>query len=350
MSAMSDVLLVLTDPVLHPDVARCAAATGYAVVIGEPSSCRHDWLRATAVAADAEALEALTTLRPPRRPGLVVVGAGDDQRGWQLGMALGAQGGFVLPDEESALVSALSEFRRPVRRPAGAIAVIGGHGGAGASTLAAAVALTAGASDDVLLIDADQAGAGADLLLGVEEKSGLRWADVTGETGVISGPALRAALPRVGRVSVIGPARDDVSPLRPDTVLAVVDAGRTAGDVVVADVGREPGLSASGLIDTADFIVVVTTASVHAVAATRRTAARMVGDRDAVLVVRGPSPGGLRARDVADAVGIPLLGGYRPERSLSARCEASGLRLRRRGPLTTAARDVCDRLTVGARR
>ncbi|WP_161895252.1 septum site-determining protein Ssd [Gordonia spumicola] len=346
---MGDVLLVLTDSDLHADLARCAAATGYTLVVGDPSSCRHDWLRATAVAVDGPALELLAGVRPPRRPGLVVVGAGDDRRGWQAGMSLGAQGGFILPAEESALVGALSEFRRPARRPAGAVAIVGGHGGAGASTLAAAVALTASASDDVLLIDADQSGSGVDLLLGVEDEAGLRWPEVTGETGVISGPALRAALPRTGRVSIIGPARDDVTPLRPDTVLAVVDAGRTSGDVVVADVGREPGPSASGLIDTADFVVLVTTASVHAVASARRTAARMIGDRDSVLVVRGPSPGGLRARDVADAVGVPLLGGYRPERALAKRCEASGLRLRRRGPLTSAARDVCSRLRGGAR-
>lgn len=348
---MSDVLLVLAVEELHADLSRCAAAAGYTMVVGDPESCRHDWLRARAVAVDADAATVLAGLRPPRRPAVVIVGPPqDDARAWQTGLELGAQGGFVLPDEEAGLVGALSEFRRPFRRPAGAVAVIGGHGGAGASSLAAAVALVAsGAGQRVLLLDADQSGAGADLILGVEEESGLRWSNVTGETGAIAGPALRAALPGRGRVSVLTSGRDDIEPLRLDTVLAVVDAGRGAGDVVVADVGREPGPVAAGLVDSADFAVLVTTASVHAVAATRRTAARLVGERDAVLVVRGPSPGGLRAREVASAVGLPLLGGYRPERALAQRCETSGLRLRRRGPLTKAAQDVYRRLHDGAK-
>ncbi|MCF8609426.1 hypothetical protein L5G28_04530 [Gordonia sp. HY285] len=349
---MTDVLLVLTDNTLHSDLARCAAAAGYTMVIGDAVSCRHDWLRACAVVVDADATAVLAVLHPPKRPAVVVVGASDDDpRAWQTGLALGAQGGFVLPDEEAGLVGALSEFRRPVRRPAGAVAVIGGHGGAGASSLAAAVALVAARDGErVLLLDADQSGAGADLILGVEDEPGLRWPDVTGETGAIAGPALRAALPGVGRVSVMTSARDDVEPLRPDTVLAVVDAGRSAGDVVVADVGREPGPVAAALVDSADFAVVVTTASVHSVAATRRTAARLVPERDVVLVVRGPSPGGLRASDVAAAIGLPLLGGYRPERALPQRCEGSGLSLRSRSPLTAAAQDVYRRLHAGAAR
>lgn len=349
---MTDVLLVLADDTLHADLARCAAAAGYTMVVGDVSSCRHDWLRAAAVAVDADAALALADVRPPRRPGVVVVGpSGDDPRGWQTGLSLGAQGGFVLPGEEAGLVGALSEFRQPVRRPAGAVAVVGGHGGAGASSLAAAVALVAARDGErVLLLDADGAGAGADMILGVEGEPGLRWPDVTGETGAIAGQALRAALPGVGRVSVMTSARDDVSPLRPDTVLAVVDAGRSAGDVVVADVGRHPGTVTAALVDSVDFVVVVTTASVHAVAATRRISARVVGERDAVLVVRGPSPGGLGARDVAEAIGLPLLGGYRAERALAQRCEASGLALRRRGPLTSAATDVYRRLRAGASR
>ncbi|MGO3326303.1 septum site-determining protein Ssd [Gordonia sp. (in: high G+C Gram-positive bacteria)] len=343
---MTDVLLVLAAEELHADLARCAAAAGYTMVVGDAAACRHDWLRARAVAVDADASAVLADLHPPRRPAVVVVGASeDDTRRWQSGLSLGAQGGFVLPDEEAGLAGALSEFRRPVRTPAGAVAVIGGHGGAGASSLAAAVALVAAdLGQRVLLLDADQSGAGCDLILGVEDEPGLRWSNVTGESGAIAGPALRAALPGAGRISVITSGRDDVEPLRPDTVLAVVDAARSAGDVVIADVGREPGSVAAGLVDSADFAVVVTTASVHAVSATRRTAARLVGDRDAVLVVRGPSPGGLRASEVASAIGLPLLGGYRPERALAQRCEASGLRLKRHGPLTTAAQDVYRRL------
>ncbi|WP_026919781.1 septum site-determining protein Ssd [Gordonia shandongensis] len=344
---MSDVLLVMAAPELHDDLARCSAAAGYAIVVGDPRRCRHQWMRATAVAADAHALDTVASAGLPRRAGLFAV-AGSDDVGtlWRTGLTLGADGGFVLPDEDAALVAALSRLREPRRHPAGAVAVIPGHGGAGASTLAGAVALVAARSARVLLLDVDAAGAGADLLLGVESQPGLRWPDVNGETGAIGGAALREAVPRTRGVGVLTGARDDSVPLRPDTVLAVLDAGRGAGDVIVADVGREPGSVTTGVIDSVDLAVVVTAATVPAVAATRRTVARLLGHRESMLVVRGPSPGGLRAEQIAEAVGVPLLAGMRPEPGMAARCESRGLVLRRFGPLVRAAERVAGRVAA----
>lgn len=346
---MGEVLLVLADEQLHDDLARCSAAAGYEMVVGEAADCRQQWLRATAVAADRRALEHLARTALPDRDALFAVGgAAADGRLWRSGLVLGADGGFILPDEEDALVAALSRVREPRRHSAGAVAVVPGHGGAGASTLAAAVALTAARSANVLLLDVDQAGAGADLLLGVEAEPGLRWPDVQGETGALDGTALRAAMPRSRRVGVLTGRRDDPEPLRPDTVMAALDAGRRAGDVVVADVGREPGPVSAGVLDSVDLVVVVTTATVPAVAATRRTVARLLVGRRSVLVVRGPSPSGLGARQVAEAVGLPLLTACRPDPGLPARCESRGLVLGRFSPLARAAEAVCERALVGA--
>lgn len=347
---MSDVLLVLADKELHDDLARCSAAAGYSMVLAEAERARHQWMRAAAVVADAASLQTLGSVGLPRRPGLFAVsGPGGDGELWRSGLALGADGGFVLPDEEGALVAALTRVREPRRHRAGAVAVVPGHGGAGASTLAAAVALVAARSAKVLLLDVDQAGAGADLMLGLEAASGLRWPDVNGETGAIGGAALRAAVPRTRGVGVLAAARNDALPLLPETVMAVLDAARGAGDVVVADVGREPGPVAAGVVDSVDVAVVVTTATVPGVAATRRTIARMLADREPLLLVRGPSPSGLTARQVAEAIGLPLLWQFRPEASLAARCESGGLVLKRFSPLVKAAEAVCDRLGVLAR-
>lgn len=344
---MNDVLLVLAGEQFHDDLARCSAAAGYTIVVGDAARCRHQWMRAAAVVADSTALDILREIGLPRRAGLFAVAPPDgDGVPWRSGLALGADGGFVLPDEEGGLVAALTRVREPRRHPAGAVAVIGGHGGAGASTLAAATALVAARVSPVLLLDVDQAGAGADLLLGVESATGLRWPDVNGETGAIGGAALRAAVPRSRGVGVLCCARDDPSPLRPETVLAVLDAGRGSGDVVVADVGREPGAVAAGVVDSVDLTVVVTTATVPAVAATRRTVARMLDGREPMLLVRGPSPSGLRPQQVADAVGLPLLGHCRPDGGLTARCESGGLVMRRFSPLTRAAQTVCERIGV----
>jgi hypothetical protein len=58
------------------------------------------------------------------------------------------------------------------------------------------------------------------------------------------------------------------------------------------------------------------------------------------LVVRGPSPGGLRAVDVARAAGLPLLATMRAEPHLMRRLERGGLQLGRRTALAGAARRV----------
>jgi hypothetical protein len=58
------------------------------------------------------------------------------------------------------------------------------------------------------------------------------------------------------------------------------------------------------------------------------------------LVVRGPAPGGLRAREVAEVAGVPLLAAMRPEPMLARQLEQGGVRLRRRSPLAAAAHRV----------
>ncbi|PND50890.1 hypothetical protein CQZ88_17000, partial [Rhodococcus sp. ENV425] len=63
------------------------------------------------------------------------------------------------------------------------------------------------------------------------------------------------------------------------------------------------------------------------------------------IVVRGPAPGGLRGRDVADVVGLPLITTMRAQPGLAAALERGGLRLGRRSPLVHAAESVLDVLT-----
>ncbi|MFT4086762.1 MAG: hypothetical protein QM658_06335 [Gordonia sp. (in: high G+C Gram-positive bacteria)] len=341
---MSDALLVLTEAHLHDDVARCGAAAGYRLVRGDPRGCRRDWTLARAVVVDGPALTVLQADPPPAGPGVVVVSASDaDPELWRAGLAFGARGGYLLPGDDAALVEALSRIREPRRRPGGSVAVLGGHGGAGASTLAAAVGLTACGGGSGLLVDVDPVGAGLDLILGVEAAPGMRWNDVTGHTGSIDPAALAAALPARGdRLRVITRARDDGALLDPETVLAVVDAGLASGDPVVADVGRGLDPAAAGVLDSADLVVVVVAASVPAVASARRTVARLDRRCPARLVVRGPSPGGLRADHVADAVGLELLAAMRPEAALPRDAERGGLRLRRRSGLRRAAAQVCE--------
>ncbi|MFZ2509481.1 MAG: septum site-determining protein Ssd [Gordonia sp. (in: high G+C Gram-positive bacteria)] len=349
---MTEVLLALTGTALSDDVARCGAAAGYRSVQADPLRCRPQWLRAGAVVVDGAALEQLVASRLPAREGVLVVGAREsDADTWRRGLAVGAQGGFVLPAEEARLVAALSSLRRPHRAAAPVLCVVGGHGGVGTSTFAAVLAETASRqAPGVLLLDVEPGGAGLDLLLGMEATSGLRWNDITGETGSIAGPALAAALPRIGdRLRVVTRSRDDGAPLSPETVLAVLDAARTNGETVIADLGRAVDPAAQGVLDSADLVVVLTAASVPGVAATRKLLTRLALGGEPVrselgLVVRGPAPGGLTAEQVADAVGVRLVTTLRTRRALARRCEEGGVRPPAHSPEVRSARVVLELL------
>ncbi|MGV9824959.1 MULTISPECIES: septum site-determining protein Ssd [unclassified Gordonia (in: high G+C Gram-positive bacteria)] len=341
---MSDDLLALVSADLHDDVARCAAAAGYRMLVGDAHACRGEWLRARAVTLDAEAVEVLLDSALPRRPGVVLVSDGEPAAPvWRAAMDLGATDAAVLPVDDEHLVRTLSDIRLPRMHPGGVLAVIGAHGGAGASVLASAVALTA--IDDgshVLLLDLDELGAGIDLLFGIESRPGLRWQDLALEGGTVSGAALRNALPRVDdRLSVLTGRRDDVRPIAPDAVLATMDAGRAHGDLVIVDLPRADTPVIRAVAESADLTVVVTTPTVAGCAAARLVVDRVLNSCAAVeLAVRGPAPGGLRASQIASAVGVPLLAAYRPDPRLPARLEVGKLNIGSRTPLGRAARAV----------
>jgi hypothetical protein len=94
-------------------------------------------------------------------------------------------------------------------------------------------------------------------------------------------------------------------------------------------------------LGTADLVVVVVPADVRSCAsAAALTAWVSAVNPNAGIVVRGPSPGGLRSSDVVEIVGLPLLAAMRPQAGVAETLERDGLRLRRRSPLAVAARQV----------
>ena len=85
----------------------------------------------------------------------------------------------VLPEQEAWLVTALTEAAEGSHPAGPVLAVAGGRGGAGASVLAAAVAVTAVRDGQrALLVDCDPLGGGLDLVLAAEDLAGLRWPEI----------------------------------------------------------------------------------------------------------------------------------------------------------------------------
>ena len=162
-------LVVSADERLLDDVLRLLAAAGTEPELATGGAAlRRAHREAPLVLVGADVLEAAVVRALPRRPGVVVVAAGElSAAEWATAVELGAERVAVLPADEGWLLSrAAAAVRAPVER--GWLAAVGGScGGAGASTLAAALALTAGrGGPGVLLIDADPWGGGLDLVLG----------------------------------------------------------------------------------------------------------------------------------------------------------------------------------------
>ncbi|HEU4363566.1 MAG TPA: septum site-determining protein Ssd [Mycobacterium sp.] len=336
---------MLTRSVLRDEVDRVAAAVAVRVVHlsdAEPVS-RKTWSAAAAVLLDEDAAVRCGNRRLPRRAHVVVLTTGEPTgTTWKAAIAVGAQQVLTLPVDENNLVHHLAEAGETVRdgaRRGDVLAVIGGRGGAGASLLATALAQLAG---DALLVDLDPWGGGIDLLVGSENTPGLRWPDLAPQGGRLTWPAVRDALPAHRNVRVLSGTRCGYE-LDARTVEAVVDAGRRGGATVICDLPRGVTEAAETALDTADLVVVVTPCDVRSCAASSAIVPRLLNINPTVgLVVRGPSPGGLAAAEIAAITALPLLASMRAEPRLAERLEHGGLRLPRRSALAAAARRVLD--------
>jgi secretion/DNA translocation related CpaE-like protein len=341
-ASSAGVLAVLADPTLRDELDRVAAAVGVrAVHAGGSPVGRKTWTAAAAVVLDEAGAERCTHAGLPRRTHVSLLGAAaPSTRTWAAAIAVGAQHVLVLPEQEPELVRELADAAESVRDSGSrgaVVAVIGGCGGAGASLFAAAMAR---AATDALLLDLDPWCGGADLLLGGETTPGVRWPDLALRAGRLNWSAVRDALPRTGTVSVLSGTRRSYE-LEAGPVGAVIDAGRRGGVTVVCDLPRRLTDATSAALDAADLVVVISPCGVRACAATAAMAPVLTAINPQLgLVVRGPSPGGLRAAEVAELTGLPLLASMRAEPQLAEQLEHGGLRLGRRSALLGAARRV----------
>lgn len=340
------------DEDLLDEVVRVAAAAGCELErVPDAAALRRRWPGAAMVLLDEAAARAAAGVRLARRDGVVVLCRGDPPGSvWERAVAVGAEHVVSLPEGEDWLVSALSDTVEEGSAGDGrVVSVIGGRGGAGASVLAAAVAVRAhdeGAR--VLLVDCDPLGGGLDLVVGAEQVEGLRWPGLALGGGRVAASSLHEALPAAEdgspALTVLSCDRHGPGPA-PDAARAVVDAGRRAGDTVVCDLPRHLTDAAAAVLDASDLTVVVVPAEVRATAAASRVA-RQAADRGATVavVVRGPSPGGLVGDDVAEALGLDVLVSIAAEPGLAAALDRGSVPGVRRGPLAEAAGAVLDAL------
>ena len=177
------------------------------------------------------------------------------------------------------------------------VGVVGGSGGAGASTFAAALACAAGSG---FLVDVDPVSGGVDVLLGIESVPGARWSGLQLAGGRLEPMALDSGLPRWGGVRVLAA---DVAPSA-DGVVAAAQAAAEIGPVVF-DLGRAPDLARDAAAGLCDLVVAVVTGSVSGIAAARRVIAELPD----VSVGAALRRGAVNQRDAAELLGVPVICG-----------------------------------------
>ena len=350
MSPGNRPLIVTADERVLDDLLRLAAAAGIeADVVADAVAARSRWLAAPVVVVGDDQAERMLGLGPPRRQGVVVVCSEQpDTATWRRAVGLGAEHVVTLPSGEAQLVELFADVVDG-GGPGQAVFVgaVGGRGGAGASVFASALAIC-GARQGLatMLVDADPYGGGLDLVLGAEHSGGLRWPDLAATRGRLGGSTLRGHLPERHGLTVLSWDRGGMLNVPADAVRAVVAAARRSWDLVVFDLPRRCDPATEELVGQCDRIMLVVPAEVRAIAAAGRVAAGLGGiAADIRVVVRGPAPSGLRARDISAALGLPVAAELDPEPGLPEALERGEPPARSgRGPLASMCQRLIDEL------
>ena len=199
------------------------------------------------------------------------------------------------------------------------LGILGGCGGAGASSLCAAVVAVAARRTGVtpVLIDLDAVGGGLDVAMGAEAVPGARWSGLHATGGRLDPEQLLDGLPRWQTVPFLACDRP-VAP-SPQAVYSVLRAAREIGPIVV-DLGRAPTAARAAALAWVSALVIVVPGEIRAVTAAAATrASAMDGGFSGVtrLVVREDAPV-LGARRIATVLDLALAGSIAADRGLRA--------------------------------
>jgi len=348
-------LLITTDDLLLDDVLRLAAAAGHRVEVAhDPPAAVRAWPTATAVLVGADQAAAMAQLRPPAREQVHLVGRGalpDEQ--FRHALALGARDVLELPAADTWLVELLTDLGDGSPREGALVAVLAGSGGAGATTFACALALVAAGEQDTVLVDLDPLGPGVDRVVGLDPAVGdpelpladglaVRWDALVSASGRLGSRALRDALPRHGRLAVLGWGPRPPVALDPVAVREVLSAARRGHDLVVADLPRSVDPVTEEVLARAGQVVVLVEPTVPGVASAGRLVGRVQRLTSALGVVVRQGRG-VAAAQVGEALGLPVLAELGHHRRLAEDVDLGlGPVRSRRSPLARAAREVLD--------
>jgi secretion/DNA translocation related CpaE-like protein len=334
-------LIATTDTRLVDDGLRWCAAVGAAPQVAtDLAAVRRGWRSAAAVLVGDDLVDELARASLPRREHVVVV-AREPDRWWPAAVAIGAEAVCAATDQER-VVDLLSAALDGTGE-ACVVAVVAGAGGAGASTLTAALGVAAGRrAMRPLVLDADPWGGGLDLVLGAERADGVRWDDFGSTRGRLDAGSLGDVLPARDGVSHLTWAHGTPRRL-PRAWPTVLSAAVRAFDLVAIDLPRHLGEAGGEIVGRSVLTLLVVPEEIAAASAARHVATELRHSAPSVGLVTVSRPSGIGPGAVEDALEMPVLARIRPDRRLRAAID------RGRGPgrsrsLRRASETILDAL------
>jgi secretion/DNA translocation related CpaE-like protein len=343
---MTSPLIITHDDNLLDELLRLAAAAGVSPTVApDGSGGLVGWAGAPLVLVGADLAAEVAELRPPRRDGVHVVSWGMfPAEAMRTALALGAENVAELPQSGDWVVEQLTDLGDERPRRATTLGVVGGSGGAGATTLAAALGQVAASRGPTVVVDGDPLGPGLDRVLGMEDRSGVRWDELCLTTGRLGATAFRESLPRRSGLGVLTWYPGRLSTLQPFAVREVLSAAQRGHETVVLDLPRSRDRLLDEMMARCDRVLVVTRPCLSGLASAARVVAGLPDQGRARLVLRGT---GVVAEELAAVVPIPVAVRVGEQRGLA---EAIDLGLgpvrTRRSPLARASRELLDELAA----
>jgi len=337
--AMNSPLIITRDDDLLDELLRLGAAAGVTPVVAPDGlGGLTGWSAAPLVLVGSDVARELAELRPVRRDGVYVVSRGSfPAEAMRTALALGAENVAELPQSGEWVIEQLTDLGDERPRRAWCVGVTGGSGGAGATTLAAALGQVAAADGPTVVLDVDPLGPGLDRVLGMEERAGVRWDELCQTTGRLGAGSFRESVPRRDGLGVLTWYAGRRGSLQPFAVREVLSAARRGHETVVIDLPRSREPLLDEVVARCDVVLVVARPTVLGLAAAGRVVTGLPEGR-AALVLRGP---GLEDADVARVVPAPVVARMGDQRGLAESIDLGlGPVRTRRSPLARASRQV----------
>ena len=223
---------------------------------------------------------------------------------WQKAVATEARYVAFLPDAREWLLQNL--IPNPIKSTQ-IIGVIGASGGLGASLIASSLAVMFAQSDKtVALAETNFCSGGLDVLWGIEESKGTRWADLIYPSGRISPQDLYRSLPKASGVSIL--STDSQDGRMPASYSEILSDLAQAVDVLVIDLAKSLEVGATELLELCTDLIIVTGSTIRSTSATNQLMQLASKLASAKLIVRMIPGTDLDAQNVSKTLGLQLLG------------------------------------------